>query len=142
MTIDEYIVQCKNSKFEFGAFDCCLFAAGAVQCKTGTDPLEGMRDYNSEQSATIVLNENFGTLNIRDIFLEMARFFNAHTVGIEEAQNGDIVCIKWPRQFLQKHEIDQSCGLGVYYRNQILACSQRGLIPVPLGERIIDIWRF
>lgn len=142
MDIDSYIAECRNSPFKWGVFDCCLFATGAVQCTTGIDCMAGSRSYNSEQSATIVLNRRFGTLAIRDMFLQIANEMNAHKIDIAEARNGDVVCIQWPKQFISSCEIDQSCGLGVFYRNQVLACSSHGLIVIPSTHRVIDVWRF
>uniref|UniRef100_A0AAU6W097 Tail fiber protein n=1 Tax=Pseudomonas phage Pavpe01 TaxID=3138545 RepID=A0AAU6W097_9VIRU len=142
MDIDSYMSECLNAPFKWGAFDCCLFAAGAIQCATGVDCMAETRSYNSEQSAAIVLNKHFGTLVVRDIFLQIARRFDAHNIALHDARNGDIVCVQWPKKFIKPCEIDQSCGLGVFYRNRVLACSSHGLITIPSTHRIIDIWRF
>lgn len=140
--LDAYMTDAQTRKFVWGSFDCFLFAAGAVQAKTGVDHMADLRGYADEQSAAILLQERFGTLKLRDVFLRTARKAGAKEVGRIGAQDGDVCCVEWPRLARKPHEIDQSIGLGVFWRWQVFACSKRGVIRVPANQRVIDYWRF
>ena len=142
MTINDYMTRSMCRRFEWGTFDCCIYAAGAIEIATGENPMTRCPNYNDEVSASIVLSEYFNSNNVRDIFLKLTDAYDAHKVELHEAQNGDLVCIKWPDAFTKSGTLDQSVGMGVFYNNQVLACSANGLISVPSTHRIIDIWRF
>ncbi|MCW2763970.1 MAG: 19, gp19 [Marmoricola sp.] len=143
MDIDTYMAECMSKRFQWGTFDCFLFAAGAVQAKTGVDHMANLRGYGDETSAAILLQDRFGTLNLRDVFLEVAGHANAKQVPhIQAAYNGDIACVQWPHKFEKASVINQSTGLGVVYRDKVYACAPGGVFRVPPTHRVLDIWSF
>lgn len=143
MDIDTYMAESMNRQFEWGVFDCFLFAAGAVQAKTGADHMEGLRGYRSETSAAILLQDRFGTLSLRDVFMELAGAVGAKEVAhIQQCTNGDIACVEWPKKFQKPTDIDQSCGLGVVYRDRVYVCLPKGVTLIPATHRVIDYWSF
>lgn len=143
MDIDTYMAEAQETAFRWGKFDCFLFAAGAVLSKTGVDHMETLRGYGDEVSASILLRERFGTLSLRDVFLTVAANAGAKQVAhIQQASNGDVACVQWPHKFQKSSQIDQSCGLGVVYRDRVYACAPGGVFVVPNTHRVIDIWSF
>lgn len=142
MTVAKYIEQCTDRAFEWGTFDCCIYAAGAIELATGRNPMEGCPIYNSEVSASIALYKKYNERSIRQVFLKIVEEFNAQQVHIADMQDGDLACVKWPHEFTNSRSIDQSYGMGVVFANRVLVCSNHGLIAVPSTHRIVDIWRF
>lgn len=51
MTLAEYITSNLKREFEWGNFDCVLFAAGWVTHATGGDPLADVKKWKSERQA-------------------------------------------------------------------------------------------
>ena len=43
MDLLEYIENCVERRFEYGVFDCCVFASGCVHCVTGIDVMKDLR---------------------------------------------------------------------------------------------------
>lgn len=143
MDIHSYMSECSTKRFEWGTFDCCLFAAGAIAVKTGLHPMREVTPYNDPTSAGISLRESYGSNAVRDVFLKIAKEYEAKKVDISEAKDGDIVCIKFPTRTTTLRDVDQSCGLGVFYRNKVYGCLQSGgIVKIPMIHRIIDIWSF
>ena len=143
MDIDSYMLECHSRKFKWGVFDCFLFAAGAVQAKTGIDYMADLRGYGDETSAAILLMDRFETLNLRDVFMDVASAAGAKEVAhIQQCVNGDIACVEWPKKFQRSSEIDQSCGLGVVYRERVYVCVGPGVMLIPPSHRVIDYWSF
>lgn len=142
MNLDEYMSMCAKAPFEWGKFDCCTFSAGAVAITTGKDLTKELGPYIDPTTCAINMRAAYGTHIIRDMFLQVVEKHGARKIDLSDAQNGDVVCIEWPKQFLGKGEIDQSCGLGVFYNNSAYGCAHGGIIQIPLTHRIIDIWRF
>lgn len=138
-----YITDAHTKRFQWGTFDCFLFAAGAVAIETGVDHMAELRGYRDETTAEVLLRERFGTTNLRDVFLTVAGNVGAKQVEIENAQNGDIACVRFPAYFLRSDKIDQSCGLGVWYENKVFILTPTGVMQVPGGsDRIMDVWSF
>lgn len=142
MDLDTYMADCETRRFEWGTFDCFLYAAGAVEARTGVDHMADLRGYNDETSAAILLQERFSTLCLREAFMQIVAKESPEPIEFERAKNGDIVCVTWPHQFLRRSQIDQSCGLAVYYRNKVIALAPAGLFVVPATYRVVDVWRF
>jgi hypothetical protein len=45
--LTDYLRERHRLPFEYGKWDCALFAAGAVKAMTGKDPMRGLRGYKS-----------------------------------------------------------------------------------------------
>ena len=62
--LNAYVCDVQRNEFAWGRFDCCTFAAGAVQAMTGEDPMAAYRNqYRSRLEAALALRETgSGTL--------------------------------------------------------------------------------
>lgn len=58
--LDALLCSRLNSAFEWGVFDCCLFAADCVQALCGVDPAEQYRGYAGARQALRVLDRAGG----------------------------------------------------------------------------------
>lgn len=142
MNIHEYMSHCQSQRFTWGTFDCCIYAAGAIEVATGRNPMAACPAYNNDVTASIVLRETFGSTSVRDIFMQLVSEYGAVQIQPHEMKNGDLACVEWPHEFTRSCDIDQSCGMGVVYNNQVLVCCTHGLVSVPTTHRVIDLWRF
>lgn len=82
--LSEYLASKRSEAFAYGSFDCAHFVAGAVEEMTGENPMEGIREYNSEIASLRVLKE----LGFDDLEQFMDSKFTSILVGF--AQTGDI----------------------------------------------------
>jgi hypothetical protein len=82
--LSDYLASKRNEAFAYGSFDCAHFVAGAVEAMTGENPMEGIREYNSEIASLRVLKE----LGFDDLEQFMDSKFTSILVGF--AQTGDI----------------------------------------------------
>ena len=82
--LSDYLASKRNEAFAYGSFDCAHFVAGAIEAITGENPMEGIREYNSEIASLRVLKE----LGFDDLEQFMDSKFTSILVGF--AQTGDI----------------------------------------------------
>lgn len=141
MGLDDYMASRSESRFAFGSFDCFNFASGAVEAQTGVDLMSKyFGKYGDETSAAAGLWAQFGTLDLREVFLKVVALTGAeisHT-----PTEGDIACVEWPGRSFRSNQIRQSCGLGVVWRGSVWAATRKGLMLVPAAMPIIDYWSF
>jgi hypothetical protein len=115
-----------SSPFIWGANDCCLFAADAVQATTGTDPAAHLRgSYSTATQAARVLAEHGG---VRAIATQALGEPMPHAAM---AQRGDVVCVP----------LDGRDTLGVVAGDgQWCAPGELGLVYRPMAE-VQTAWR-
>lgn len=78
----------RDTKFSWGAHDCCLWAADCVKAVTGVDPAASVRGkYNSPLTAVQILEEHGGVEALATAAL-------GQPVAVGFAAVGDIVCIE------------------------------------------------
>lgn len=82
--LSDYLASKRHIAFAYGSFDCAHFVAGAVEAITGENPMDSIREYNSEISSLRVLKE----LGFDDLEQFMNSKFTSVPVGF--AQTGDI----------------------------------------------------
>lgn len=82
--LSDYLISKRDIPFEYGSHDCAHFVAGAVEAMTGENPMEGIREYDSELGSLRVLKE-LGFDNIEK-FTDSK--FTSILIGF--AQTGDI----------------------------------------------------
>lgn len=142
-SFDDYMTECGSKKFVWGKFDCCIFATNAILISTGIDVMKGLRCYHDETTAAIMLQENFGSTSLRDMFLEMTKRYDPKQVEFAYGKDGDIACVRWPFGSYGRGRVDQRIGFGVFYRQQIFVCVQpAGIMRLPNSHKLIDLWRF
>lgn len=55
--LSEYLISKREVPFEYGSHDCAHFVAGAVEAMTGENPMDDIREYDSEIGSLRVLKE-------------------------------------------------------------------------------------
>lgn len=142
LALSQFMRSAANSSFRWGENDCFCYAANAVKAVTGKDHMAELRGYDSPMTAAILMRERFGTLSLRSAFLQVAERAGAMPIPKLEVRDGDVICYHWPVGARKVTELDQSCGLGIFFLNHVWLLGPKGIIKRPLDERVIDIWRF
>ena len=84
-----YVAASRRRPFAFGAFDCALFAAGAVEAQTGVDLRRELAGrYTTEVGAARVLRRN----GFADPAEVAAKFLPE--IAIAQARQGDVAAIR------------------------------------------------
>jgi hypothetical protein len=85
MTIQDYLTLHLKTPFEWGKHDCVLFVANWIKQKTGTDPLEGLPTWSSEEEAQAAIEQLGGIAHVLD------KKFNRINPNL--ARDGDIAMV-------------------------------------------------
>ncbi|AHI60023.1 TPA: hypothetical protein NNT57_004609 [Salmonella enterica] len=144
MDLNDFIRHCDGLTFKWGVFDCCQFAGKAIAVQCGKNPMDTVPHYVDETTASIALRERFGTVSVRDAFLQIADEYGAEKVLNNSLKDGDILSIDFTRYGAGRHgQVDQSFGMGVFYLGSIYVCLQpRGLARLGNDLTLTDAWRF
>ena len=111
--------------FKWGAFDCCTFAADAVEALTGADPMRNLRGKYRNWRGAAVLVRTLGGLRkaVADVLGEPMEHSRM-------AQRGDIVLVPG----------DAAPALGVVVGSSALVPMQTGTQRVAIGDWLAA-WR-
>lgn len=143
MNLDDYMRHCDGLPFKWGSFDCCQFAGKAIAVQCGYNPMDTVPRYIDETTASIALNERFGTTSVRGAFLQIADEYGAEKIERDKLKDGDILSVDFSRYIRQRCQVDQSFGMGVFYLGSIYVCLQpRGLTFLQTDLPLTDAWRF
>ena len=115
----------KAVPFEWGKYDCCLFAGNAVLSMTGTDHAKDFRGkYNSEEGAQELLEEKGGLVAYLDSVLTPKE--------INFAQRGDVVMVT----------TDLGDTLGIFWSmGTVWLHAPEGVKLFPkMGNKITKVW--
>lgn len=80
-----YVEEAHQKRFEYGGFDCLLFAAGAVLAQTGIDYAEPFRGYDSKISAYRII-AGYGSIEAM-----ITSLLGREPVHPSRAMRGDVV---------------------------------------------------
>lgn len=83
--LSDYIAAKRHEPFEYGANDCCLFAAGAVEAVTGEDPMPEFRGKYDSLKTSLQAIKNIGAGS-----LEATMDSKFPQIEIGQAQRGDL----------------------------------------------------
>ena len=120
-----YLLDNLDTPFEWGTFDCCLFAANAVREMTGKDFAAPFRDkYTTEKGAAKALIK-YGQGDIKST---LNAIFGPLKPRLK-AGRGDLVLV----------ETDTGDALGVVASGKIWVSTFDGLATIPL-ERALGCW--
>lgn len=120
-----HINACAGREFRWGAFDCCLFVADAVQVMTGVDPAERLRGYTTAQGAVrAMLRECTG--DVRDVVRKMCSEYNGRKVLPQYAQRGDVMIFK-----LGEPRDGMDFAAGICFGEVTYFVSEQGLAQIP-----------
>lgn len=99
--LHEFLVSRAHAPFVWGANDCCLFPADAVQAMTGVDLADDFRGkYSDEDSAFALIEAVTGSTAPRETAIADAAAWCAAKHGLKEwpmplyAKRGDLVVIE------------------------------------------------
>lgn len=110
------VESARAQPFEWGAHDCCLWAASAVLAITGVDPAHAWRaGYRTERAAMRILASLGG--------LEGAGALTGIPVALACAAIGDIGLVNWP---------DGARSLAVCAGHTWMCAGEAGLVHLPL----------
>ena len=127
--LSEYLMQAQVKKFEWGRYDCCLFACEAVCVMTGTDLADGFRSYASRQGANRLLKRKGG---LRRICETVTKDYGIKEVPVLFARRGDV--------FLFKTKLGLTLGIVNLNGYEIISVRLRGLAVVPIRDGL-RAWR-
>lgn len=87
MALSEVAAQAeaRRAPFAYGTWDCCLWAAEAVQAITGVDYMAALRGYASKEEADALLSEHGGLESL------VTEVLGAESQHISRAMRGDVV---------------------------------------------------
>ena len=85
--LEHFVVSRREARFEWGAHDCCAFAARAIEAMTGENPAAKLPTYASEEEA-MAIKDNAGGL------LELPFSLGFQRVPVAFAQRGDLVAVE------------------------------------------------
>ena len=124
--LQAYVTATAQDRFQPGETDCALFAAGAVEAMTGTDPAQAFRGHYTS------LKGGFKRLKTAG-FADLAAYACAHftEVPVARAQVGDIAVL----------EGNGEAALGIVQGERIYIRSPQGLATVSLlkAERMFRL---
>jgi hypothetical protein len=76
--LNAYLIEVQGNQFELGVFDCCTFAAGAIEAMTGVDHMAEFRGaYDSWESS----DEALQTLGAGDLLSTLTEKFGEPVPG-------------------------------------------------------------
>lgn len=86
-----FLADARGRKFRWGIWDCCLFAAGAVEAITGIDPAAELRGkYMTKKEARLLMSD-FAGGGVSETIWRIASGYGCKEVSVLTAQRGDIV---------------------------------------------------
>jgi hypothetical protein len=93
--LDAFLNAHRADPFQYGTWDCCLFAAGAIEAMTGTDIAVDFRGlYTTRQEATAAIAAITGGSTVRDAAAFCASKFGMAAVPKLMCRRGDMVLIE------------------------------------------------
>lgn len=124
--LHEYLTNHANTPFAWGTFDCCLFAADAVQAMTGVDIASDFRgEYSDSASAFALIHSVTGSTTVAD-----AAAYCAAKHGLTEwkhplmAQRGDLVVFESGDNLI--------AGIVHLSGRYVVSVSESGLVKAPI----------
>lgn len=136
--LERYLAAHAREAFRYGVFDCCLFACGAIETMTGTDPAGEFRGkYANRQEAFVAVRAALGgrSASLRDLARKLARAHGFQRVeNIHHAHRGDLV-------ILRRSAREVSLGIVSLNGRDVLVATGPGVQPIPLVSAAVEIWR-
>lgn len=115
-----FFTQNRNRPFEYGTWDCCLFAADAIKAMTGTDIAAEFRGRYANRTEAYALIGSVGS-----VAPKVAKQYGMPQVPISYARRGDMALIERAR--------DYSLGIISLNGKEIAILRARGIVTIPLS---------
>lgn len=91
--LNDYIESRRDTPFEWGTNDCCMFAAHAIEAMTGENPAaEFVRKYKKQRSAQKIIKDHGGDL-AGLICTKLGQ-----EIDPRQAQRGDVMLVQIPTE--------------------------------------------
>lgn len=123
LRLEAFVAQRQAMPFAWGANDCALFAADAVQAITGRDPAPHLRGHRNARQAICAVREHGGLGAIAWAALGPA-------MPVQQAAVGDVVLVR----------VGKRLALGVCNGATVLGPGVQGLAAVPMADAVMA-WR-
>lgn len=125
--LHQYLQDNHNRPFEWGKFDCCLFAADVIQILTGRDPAKAFRGkYTTARGAALALRR-YGQGDIISTADEQL----GREITLLQAKRGDACAI----------DTEHGPALAIYMGSVVISVGEHGLIKQsPTQVNILKIW--
>ncbi len=132
-SLSAYLVNCAHRPFRYGALDCGLFIAGAIEAMTGDDVAWELRGtYRTRREAFDRIKNLAGAATMAAVADYIASEFNIPEIPILKAQRGDPVQLHTGRR--------SSLGIVAMHGTEILTPSAAGILRLPLSLAV-RAWR-
>ena len=89
----EFIAKNKNTSFQWGVFDCCLFACDAVLTITGVDMAQDFRGKYTTAKEAYEFVKNFAGDGLAELVAKRAQELGITEIKPLLAQRGDVVLV-------------------------------------------------
>ncbi len=123
--LQAYLQANAAMRFEYGAFDCALFACGAVEAMTGVDLAAEVRGhYGSRMGAMRFLRQFVGSLSLEAAAERIAAAAGLVEVPVPAAARGDVL--------LRGRGPSAALGICAMHGTEMLAPARHGLWRFPI----------
>ena len=131
--LDGFLTAHRETRFEYGAWDCCLFACDAIQVMTGVDVAVQFRGrYHSRTEALRAIRDYAGSPSVRAAAGRVTEAYAMPQVDILRARRGDVMLIRRPR--------DYSLGIVALNGTDVITVTPQGLQRIGLLNAVCG-WR-
>ena len=89
--LQRYVKQNRDNPFEWGTFDCALFACNVVQELTGVDFAESFRGAYSDKRGAALALKAFAGGDLTATVEKNAKAYGCPEVSVRRARRGDVV---------------------------------------------------
>lgn len=123
--LELYLEANAKRKFQYGVWDCCLFACGAIESMTDRDPAEWFRGkYETAAGAVKLMRAAIGRGSVKAIVEQVATQFDMTEITTAHARRGDVALIRRARGW--------SVGIVALNGSQIVVAAEKGLMRIPI----------
>lgn len=131
--LSAFLIEQDHRIFEYGKWDCCLFACDAVAVMTGVDVAADYRGgYTTRRQALQAIRARTGKRTVLAVAESVTAAFDMPTIRIALAQRGDVALLKRGR--------DYSLGIVDLTGERIAVAAAEGLLRVPM-QTAMTAWR-
>jgi hypothetical protein len=131
--LDCFLTAHRDSCFQYGIWDCCLFACDAIEVMTGVDVAAQFRDrYHTRAEALRAIREYTGKVSVRAAAERVTAAYEMPRVEILRAQRGDVVLVRRSR--------DYSLGIVALNGTDVITVTPHGLQRIALSNAVFG-WR-
>jgi len=125
--LDDFLTAHRERRFQYGVWDCCLFACDAIEVMTGVDVAVQFRGrYHSRTEALRAIRDYAGEVSVRAVAERVTEAYAMPQVHILRARRGDVALIRRPR--------DYSLGIVALNGTDVVTVTPQGLQRIALSN--------